>query len=448
MGAAMANSAALLDALRGGTLSAGELYRRLGCSQPTLSRWVRECGGAAILRLGKARQTHYARRREVGGESRFALYRVTGAGLLEQWGMLYPVMAQGYVVENLIPHHMAHFEGLPWYMQDMRPQGFLGRAFAHRHAARLGLPEDVNLWSDDQTLRSLAAMGNDCTGNLLVGDEAASLFLAQPAPPSLAAEQRPVKYPKLAALALAGETVGSSAGGEQPKFAATVIHGGEPIPVLVKFSAPGDNASTDRWRSLLVCEHLALQTLNAAGLPASRSELVESGNQLFLELQRFDRIGARGRRGLVSLKALDDAFVGLAATNWPRITGTLLREGRITPAAHDQTQRLYAFGALIGNSDMHFGNLSFLHDDTRPLSLAPAYDMLPMHFAPRASGHIPGDLPPMNIKAEPPLPVWREMLPLAHGYWQRVADHPLVGEEFREIAVGMRAQLGEMMARV
>lgn len=442
----MANSETLLNALRSGPLPAGGLCQRLGISQPTLSRWVRECG-EAILRLGRARQTRYARRREVGGENRFALYRVTQAGLLEQWGMLYPVMPEGYVVEHLAYHSMEHFDGLPWYMQDMRPQGFLGRAFAHRHAARLNLPEDVNLWHDDQTLRALAAMGNDCVGNLLVGEEAASTFLLQADPPSLTTEQRPVEYPKLAALALAGETIGSSAGGEQPKFAATVMHGGAAIPVLVKFSTPDDNAGTSRWRSLLVSEHLALQTLGESGLQVSRSELVVAGNQVFLELHRFDRVGARGRRGLVSLKSLDDEFVG-QAINWPRTTETLLNGGHITPAAHDQTQRLYAFGALIGNGDMHFGNLSFLYDGTRPLSLAPAYDMLPMHFAPRASGHIPADPPPVNIKAEPQLSVWREMLPLALSYWQRLADHPQVGSDFRNIAARMKAQLVAMTFRI
>jgi general secretion pathway protein E len=36
-----------------------------------------------------------------------------------------------------------HHEGLPWWLIDMRPQGFLGRAYAHRHASSLGLPADV-----------------------------------------------------------------------------------------------------------------------------------------------------------------------------------------------------------------------------------------------------------------------------------------------------------------
>ncbi len=33
---------------------------------------------------------------------------------------------------------------------------------------------------------------------------------------------------------------------------------------------------------------------------------------------------------------------------------------------------------LIGNTDMHYGNLSFISSHGRPYHLAPAYDILPM----------------------------------------------------------------------
>jgi hypothetical protein len=36
----------------------------------------------------------------------------------------------------------------------MRPQGFLGRAYAHQHATGLGLPPDVRHWSDTGALRA------------------------------------------------------------------------------------------------------------------------------------------------------------------------------------------------------------------------------------------------------------------------------------------------------
>ena len=50
--------------------------------------------------------------------------------------------------------------------------------------------------------------------------------------------------------------------------------------------------------------------------------------------------------------------------------------------------RLPCFGTLIGNSDMHSGNLSFVAERGRPYNLAPAYDMTPMALAPRTGGGI------------------------------------------------------------
>ena len=71
---------------------------------------------------------------------------------------------ENHAVEPRIDFH----QGLLWYLHGMRPQGFLGRAFARFHGPLLGLPTDPNRWSDDQTLLALANTGHDCPGNLLV----------------------------------------------------------------------------------------------------------------------------------------------------------------------------------------------------------------------------------------------------------------------------------------
>jgi serine/threonine protein kinase HipA of HipAB toxin-antitoxin module len=44
---------------------------------------------------------------------------------------------------------------------------------------------------------------------------------------------------------------------------------------------------------------------------------------------------------------------------------------------------LDAFGALIANTDRHFGNLTLFDDYQGKFELAPVYDMLPMLFAPQ-----------------------------------------------------------------
>jgi hypothetical protein len=239
---------------------------------------------------------------------------------------------------------------------------------------------------------------------------------------------------------LSGEVVGSSAGGEQPKFNIAILRDGKPVHVMVKFTAPQDNAATQRWRSLLICEHIAFQVLSEL-FPCSTSELltddVDGIPLLFLEVPRFDRDGERGRLGVVSLKALDDEYTGLA-TDWPKITAALVQSGQLNESVYRQVQKLYAFGVLIGNSDMHSGNLSFFVDDvTKPkpvYTLAPVYDMLPMSLAPRPSGQIPDALPIPKIGINPPLDVWKEMLPLAIYYWHQVAEYPGVADDVKQIA--------------
>ncbi len=440
----------VIQILREGPQPANALYERLSISQPTLSRLINQLG-VSILRFGKARQSQYALRRKLGAHHSFPLYRVSASGSLEQWGQLHPIMPEGYLVETLATEqHDARSDvhaGMPWYLQDMRPQGFLGRSFARFHAPILGLPVDPTRWSDDQTLLAFAHTGYDAPGNLLLGEEAAShvqtaaLFSnLDRTQPRIASDLRLNEYPKLAQRALAGEVVGSSAGGEQPKFNIEILREGKPVHVMVKFSAPQDNATTQRWRSLLVCEHIALQVLRVC-FPSSESELlsaeVNGVPQLFLEVPRFDRVGEKGRLGIVSLKALDDEFAGLSS-DWQKISAALVQAGKMSDAVYQQVLKLHVFGVLIGNSDMHSGNLSFFVDDvTQPepiITLAPVYDMLPMSLAPRPSGQIPDALPLPKVGVNPPLVVWKEMLPLAIRYWHQVAAHPGVADDVKQMA--------------
>lgn len=446
----MAASDTVIQILREGSQPARALYERLGISQPTLSRLVGQLG-ESILRFGKARQTQYALRRKLGAHTTFPLYRVNTTGNLEQWGLLHPIMPEGYLVETwATPQNEARMElhqGLPWFLQDMRPQGFLGRSFARFYCTQLGLPIDPNHWSDDQALLALANIGDDIPGNLIIGEESASRFqtvamfsnLDLENQSSSAGYQRQ-KYPELARKALLGEVFGSSAGGEQPKFNIEILRDDKPVHVMVKFTTPQDNAATQRWRSLLICEHIAFQVLSEL-LPCSDSELltddVDGVPQFFLEVPRFDRVGESGRRGVVSLKALDDEYTGLA-TDWPKIAAALVQSGRLNESVYRQVQKLHAFGVLIGNSDMHTGNLSFFVDDITKLepayTLTPVYDMLPMSLAPRPSGQIPDALPTPKISVNPPLDVWKEMLPLAIHYWHQVAEHPGVADDVKQIA--------------
>jgi len=355
--------------------------------------------------------------------------------------MLFPVCPDGFVMLQADGVTL-HSDSLPWWLLDMRPQGFIGRVYAARHAAALGLPSRLAEWSDADVLRVLMAHGHDAVGNLLLGDAARDRFIDAPPPELVEMRAKPEAYVRLAQDAAKGDIPGSSAGGEQPKFLTFVETPNGPRHVLVKFSLSDINPVTERWRDLLLAEHHALATLAASGISAANSSVIDHGSQRFLEVERFDRVGVLGRRGLFSLMALEAEFVGDAASPWPIITARLAADGHITREAADGAALLYAFGTLIGNTDMHNGNLSFTSEHGRPYELAPAYDILPMGFAPRSGGGLPDTLAPANLRSCVNADTWVRALALANDFLDRVREEARFSGDFQACIAALAAHLG------
>jgi hypothetical protein len=233
------------------------------------------------------------------------------------------------------------------------------------------------------------------------------------------------------ALEIARSLPVSSAGGEQPKFLTTLRdEAGGFQGVLVMFSAPMDQATGRRWADLLLGEFHAHRILAEVGLANPGVSLLDADGRRFLEIPRFDRIGPGGRRGVVSLGALAASLIGSLSQNWLDATAELHRRGIIDSESFATIQRLHAFGELIGNTDMHSGNLAFFLDDTLPFRVAPAYDMLPMLWAPGGQG----ELTERKFAPAPPLPAlvesWREASGWAEIFWDRVAEDAWLSPEF------------------
>ncbi len=425
--------------LASGPQTARALCETLGVSQPTVSRALTELGDA-LVRIGAARSIQYALRDAVRGLPDIPVYRVDAEGRIRRLGVLVPVRPDGFVMRQ-DDGATLHSDGLPWWLADLRPQGYLGRAWAARHGAALGLPARLGDWSDTHALRALLAHGHDAVGNLLLGDTARARFLDAPVPAPLAAARQPATYARLAREAARGELPGSSAGGELPKFTAWTDTPDGPRQVIVKFSEAEGGPVPERWRDLLLAEHLALATLHDAGVPAAGTRVIDFGAQRFLEVVRFDRVGALGRRGLFSLSALDAEFVGAAPAGWPAVTASLAQARVITPEAAAGARLLWAFGTLIGNTDMHAGNLSFVADHGRPYALAPAYDMTPMAFAPRNSGALPDTVPEPQLSPEVPPATWRAALALAQTWLGRLRATDAFSTRFAPCLVALAGHL-------
>jgi hypothetical protein len=391
-----------------------------------------------LVRLGTTRGTNYALRRSVRGlGDTFAVRRVDAAGRAEEWAQLVALHG-GWQLRWADPARAPEWagvlfglggyaEGFPFFLGEVRPQGYMGRAIGRSLSLSLNLPPDPRGWSDDDTLVYLQGAGDDLPGDLVVGDVPLRRVqdrVLHP-PVALPASERVARYIELAnAGGFIGEAPGSSVEGEQPKFLVTLVdneHGVDVVtPTLVKFTDVLSTPTGRRWADLLVAEAHALALLHAQGEAHAAPRLMEAGDRFFMETPRYDRVGVHGRRGVVSLRALHDAFDGSDATQWPVAAAHLRARGLIDDAALRSIRLRYAFGHLIGNTDMHFGNLAFWLDDTLPFRIAPAYDMLPMLWAPT-----PGNATPApEFAPAPPLPadreLWLEAAGWAEAFWQRV----------------------------
>lgn len=453
----MTNPEALLKILRQRPYRpAAEVRSALGVNRTTLMRMVR-AAGPEVLTIGRARRTRYAARRSLlGCEQPLPVFQIDEQGRYDQVASLTLTYPHGSVLEwsGDCPWPLAEeeqegwFEGVPYFLHDLRPEGFLGRAVTRAYAGLLQLSADPRDWSDEDVLQAISRFGADAIGNHIVGSAALELYLRELQNPRspLAEAEVPAGYAKLAEEAMTLGIPGSYAAGEFPKFMATRAVDGACVKVLVKFSGSDRSPSSLRWADLLVSEHLAARTLaEVAGIAAAETRIVQGAERTFLESVRFDRHGTAGRSAVCTWSAINRAWFGLARPrSW--IAGiTRLRERRfIEQDVVDDVACLWHFGRLIANSDMHDGNLSFrpcrigLH---ARFVLAPVYDMLPMQYAPVRGVELP------KVEFQPPLPLpaerpaWARAARAAVEFWNRAAQDARISDAFRAIAAENRERV-------
>jgi len=230
---------------------------------------------------------------------------------------------------------------------------------------------------------------------------------------------------------MAGAPPGSSAQGEHPKFTACLVENGKRSHVLVKFSPPRSTPTGQRWADLLTAEYLAHRVLEEHGIAACQSSLLEYADRVFLECRRFDRVGAGGRRGVVSLFALDTARYG-RLDSWTASAQRLADESLLSTEDALNIRFLDAFGALIANTDRHFGNISLFDRYLGAFELAPVYDMLPMLFAPQDDQLVPRQFEPIPATSAW-LSVWTRARECAEVYWQRLSEESRMSDGFRAL---------------
>lgn len=442
---------ALLTALARGPSGRSALSRATNIPPRTLLRILDEYD-KELVAAGQTRRRRYALRRPLRGQTgSLPVYRIDEEGKASAFAQLALLRPEGSfsLIHPAWPcdgeARDGWWDGLPYPLYDMRPQGYLGRIVARSVHETLAMPADPRDWSDDDVVYYLARQGSDCGGNLIVGDDSLRIHqsaMLEPEAP-LTEKGLAAAYAAIAADAARQAVAGSSAGGEFPKF---IVQrqgpaGSRTTGAIVKFSGAADTSTMRRWADLLVCEHLGVTHAGRVpGAAASRSRILTAEGRTFLESERFDRVGRHGRTAVVSLQAINDHLLGLAPGSWAAHAERLHALGCLEARHVEAVRRLWWFGRLIANTDMHLGNLVFFVADGA-FAPAPAFDMLPMRYAPLAGGEVPG------VDWKPPLPppaekqAWQDAWRPALDFWREAAADTRIEENLRNVFAANAAQL-------
>ena len=448
------NAAAIYGILSvSGIKTASAIGHSLRLSQPTISRALGELRAtrpeAFVSFATKGKTVLYGLRKSIHGLPLSVPVYICEESTPAQIGSLSALCAGGFLFEG--GPGARYFEGLPWFLRDMVPQGYMGRAFCRAWAEPLGIAGKPQEWSDEDAFFILASRGGDAPGNLIIG-RANMDGSGNPkgvATATLASESSlPAIFDEMARNSVAGEPSGSSAAGEFPKFVTSYQVGELVRNVIVKFSPDGADAVATRWRDMLVAEHAALEVLasnEVRRIASATSRLVRGLNRIYLEVDRFDRTGEGGRIGVVTMGTIDDEFIGRRAS-WSATASSLVVQGMLDDRGAEEIRFLESFGHYIGNTDMHHGNISFYCPDNpgttvKPiLELAPVYDMLPMLYAPER-----GEIVTRSLAL--PQDTDREAATVALQYWDSVAGRKDISEGFRAIAHANASMVSDTLRR-
>lgn len=416
-----------------GPSTSKEIQAALGLSQSTVSRMLKKMGDG-IIQISEGRSVRYAATcNAFGGNDKLPIGMIDETGKIQLTAYLRPLNCGDFFLQPTVKNYSplllgadrtGMYEDLPYFLLDLRPQGFLGRLTAKAIAGQSeDFPDNPKVWNTNHIGRYLTADGDDLPGNFIFGEQQFLRVRRKP----VAVSQN--DYPRLAANAVKGEPPGSSAGGEQPKF--TAFNAKLTSHVIVKFSPLGNNEIAQRWKDILITEYHAGRVLDGHGFPVAGTDLFEMDGRLFLETRRFDRIGEFGRLSMISLDMVDREFIGSGSGNWARVMEELYNQGMVNHLDLQRTRELRYFGQLINNTDMHLGNLS-LSIEGNKFRLLPVYDMCSMGFAPKTGEVPPFDFQPDLPEADIAMEEAERMRDLAHEFWGQVLTDDRISDPFKE----------------
>jgi hypothetical protein len=118
--------------------------------------------------------------------------------------------------------------------------------------------------------------------------------------------------------------------------------------------------------------------------------------------------------------------------------------GMLSPDDARNLQLFDAFAQLIANTDRHHYNIALFPQlggegertaaSARRYALAPAFDQVPMLYAPTGGGQLPERAFSRAAPAGDTWNVWEDAVVLGTEFWKRAANDARVGERMRAVA--------------
>ncbi len=398
----------LLHPLREGPTSSTGLLKALQLPGATVARALDHLQREGeVVRVGATRSTRYALPRLVPeAGSSWPVFRIDTAGRVSQFGRLDALQPRHFHFETSRVALRGISEGLPWFLDPLRE------------------PDASDTPAGDARLAWMLRHGWDCAGDLIVGAQALDAWRTNgPRRTLVTAADRAALYPRLAA------TTQQTQPAARGSFDVLADHGGHQVHARVKFSPPESTTEGQHCCDLLLAEHLAHGYLNARGVLAMHSRVYRYGGRIFLEIDRFDRVGAEGRRGVIALQALGlhratDRFGASTAA------AHLAAAGRLPRNDARQIRLLEAFAAFTAGHGAAAAGLTLFTGHDGSFALAPAGSPYP-----RVPTAMDDPARPLLFYAPSPEPVvldvWAQARRLAEGYWERLATEPQLSPAFR-----------------
>ena len=163
--------------LERGPATSKEIQAGTGLSQSSVARQLRRMDDN-VIKLHNGRSPMYAiTRNAFGGNDKLPLSIVDAHGNTVLAAFIRPLVHGGFFVEAatgmpplLLGENMnGLYDDLPYFLYDLKPQGFMGRQIAEEMASHSDdFPSDPRHWNTNHIGRYLVSNGDDLPGQLQI----------------------------------------------------------------------------------------------------------------------------------------------------------------------------------------------------------------------------------------------------------------------------------------